>query len=347
MVKRIAVVAALVVLALGPARAEQEDSLGMSLTCKTPSFKVRKPLLILNGACALPDGVWLKLNMSRVVEQMLGNEISPLYLGAGNGTTGVNGKKYLYDIPIDGPGKYIVTVAIIDDLQERHLVAEVKKKAGNRRNHQFEFLVWSDDLISTVSSKLNEMKALTDECREMVKKFEKAATAKVQWEAESKPMTAEGTRLVNKLETHELKVHFPAAVGNLWYTIRTVVNNAPYYTYGADGKFTGAKDYHADGQKVQTFRGEDFNWDSLKRYIDDTPVFAGREFCLWIIKDLRRTAGQMRPDIQEALKTHKADPGVEFWQERLTKATFSDLDALEKEIRGAKDGKQPPQQKPN
>jgi hypothetical protein len=343
MVKRIAAVVALALLALGPARAEQEDGLGMSLTAKTPSFKnVRKPLLILNGTCALPDGVELKLNMTRVVEQMLGTEISPLFIGAGNGCPGVTGKKYMYDIPIDGPGKYVVNVAIIDDLQQKHLVPEIKKKVGDKRNHQYEFLVWGDDLVGTVSSKLIEMTALTKECADMVKKFEQASASKEQWAAESKVMTAEGGKLIVKLETHELKAYFPGAVGNLYYTIRTVVNNGPYYTYGPDGKFSGARDYHADGQKVKTFRNDEFNWDSLKKYVDDTPGFAGREFCLWIVKDLRRTAGQMRPDIQEAIKAHKADPGVDFWQERLSKATFSDLDVLEKELRGPKDPKMAP-----
>jgi hypothetical protein len=264
MLKRIVVVAALALLTLGPAGAQQEDSLQLTLNAKVPGFKVRRPLLVLHGSCTLPDGTWLKFNLSRAVEQMLGAELSPLILGAGSGTVGVNGKKFSYDIPIDGPGKYVVQVSIIDDLQERHLVPEIKKKVGNKRNHQFEFLVWGDDLIATVSSKLNEITAIVTESRDVVKKFERASVTKEAWEAESKILTAEGSKFVTKLENHELKAYYPGAINNLYYTIRTVVNNGPYYTFGADGKFTGAKDYHADGQKVKTFRGDDFNWDSLK-----------------------------------------------------------------------------------
>ncbi|MBI3857038.1 MAG: hypothetical protein HY293_15235, partial [Planctomycetes bacterium] len=159
--------------------------------------------------------------------------------------------------------------------------------------------------------------------------------------AEIKPLSLEGNKFLAKLEHHDLKAYYPAAVNNLYYTIRNIVNNAPYYTYGADGKFSGAKDYHADGEKVKTYRGEEFNWDNLKRYIEDTPAIAGREFCLWIIKDLRRTAGQMRPEIQEAIKSHKAAAGVEFFQERLLKAGISDIDPLEAEIRGPKAKQQP------
>lgn len=338
MAKRIAVVAALAsLLSMVPVRAEQEDGLGLSLTCKPPSFKnVRRPLLILNGTCSLPDGAYLKVNLARVTEQVLGPELQQVYVGAGNGTSAITGKKFVYDSTIDGPGKYNVTVAIIDDLQVKELVAEVKKRAGAKRNYQFEFLVWGDDLIGTISSKLNELGALVNETREIVKRFEQASASKVQWDAQMKPLQTEGTRFQSKLENHELKAYYPAAINNMYYTIRNVVNNAPYYIYGADGKFAGAKDYHADGEKVKTFRGEEFNWENLKRYIEDTPAIGGREFCLWVIKDLRRTAGQMRPEIQECIKSHKAAPGVDFWQERLSKATFSDLDPLETEIRGPK-----------
>ena len=341
MLKRTAVVAALTLLWLGPARAEQDD-LGMSLTCKPPSFKVRKPLLILNGTCSLPDGAYLKVNLSRVTEQVLGPELSQVYVGAGNGTSEISNKKFIYDSNIDGPGKYNVTITIIDDLQIKELVAEVKKRAGNKRNYQFEFLVWGDDLIGTISSKLNELTGLVNETREIVKKFEAASENKAGWDAQMKPLQNEGIKFQSKLENHELRAYYPAAVNNMYYTIRNVVNNAPYYTFGANGKFSGAKDYHADGEKVKTFRGEEFNWENLKRYIEDTPAIGGREFCLWIIKDLRRTAGQMRPDIQEAIKLHKASPGVDFWQERLSKATFSDLDGLEKEVRGPKAKDKPP-----
>ena len=64
MLKRFAVAAAMAALAFGPARAESQDkpdSLQLDLTAKTPSFKVRRPNLVLNGACSLSDGVIVKV----------------------------------------------------------------------------------------------------------------------------------------------------------------------------------------------------------------------------------------------------------------------------------------------
>jgi len=336
MLKRLAAALALAVLALGPSRAEsQEEKLALDLTCKTPSFKVRKPLLVLNGSFALPDGIIVKLNLSRADESVTGNEIQPQYVGAGNGTAELIGKKFIYDTTIDGPAKYVVTVELVEELQERHLAAEIKKKAGSTRKYQREFLVWGDDLVTTLSPKLNELNALTAECREMVKRFEQATTSKTGWSGESKQLAIDGGKLQNKLQNHELKNYYPAAVKNLFFSVRNVVTNAAYFTFGPDGKFSGASDYHADNKKVSTFRNEDYNWDNLKRYVEETTAIGGREFCLWIVKDLRRTGGQMRPEIVSAIQSHKTAPGVDFYQERLSKATLAEIDGLEAEIRGS------------
>jgi hypothetical protein len=330
-------------LALGPASVEsrdQDDPLQFSLNCKPPSFKNRRPLIVFNGTCALPDGVILKVNLSRVAEAVAGTMIQPTYFGEGNGTAEIGGKKFIYDTHIDGPAKYNVQISLVEDLQQKHLVPELRKKAGAARTWQREFLVWGDELIGELAPKLNEVHELITECREIVKKFEKASTSQQTWAADSKPLVAEGTKLMGKLEHHPLQAYYPAAVNNLYYSIRNVVNNAPYYTFGPDGKFSGARDYHADGEKVKTYRGEEFNWENLKRYIEDSLPIAGREFCLWIVKDIRRT-GVSRPEIVEAVKAAKAAPGVDFFQERLQKASISDIDVLEAEIRGTKGGAPP------
>jgi hypothetical protein len=345
MLKRLAVAAALAALAFGPARAESQDkaadALQLELTAKTPSFKVRRPNLVFNGGCALSDGIILKVNLSKAGEAMSGNEIVPSYVGMGGGTAELISKKFSYNSMIDGPGKFVVQISLVEELQERHLAAEIKKKAGDKKTFQREFLVWGDELIGTLPPKLNELHALVTESREMVKKFERATMSKEGWGGESKGLAVEGGKLQNRLQNHELMAYYPAAVNNLFFTVRNVVNNAPYFTFGADGKFSGASDYHADNKKVATFRNEDYNWENLKRYVEETGAIGGREFCLWVIKELRRTAGQMRPDIIDAIKSQKAAPGVDVFQERLQKATIADIDTLEAEIRGTPGAKKP------
>src|SRR5258706_13510095 len=154
MVKRIAVAAAAVAcLVLGPARAEtlaQEEQLALTLTCKAPSFKVKRPVLVFNGTCPLSDGIVVKFNLAKASESLAGLELLPTYVRAGNGSTDIQNKKFIYDTVIDGPGKFNVQVELVEDLQERHLVAEVKKKAGNKRKWLFEYMVWDDELVSQI-----------------------------------------------------------------------------------------------------------------------------------------------------------------------------------------------------
>lgn len=334
MLTRREVLTAAAALACGvPAFAEPQDELSLIVNCKPPSFKVRKPIMVLTGSCPLPDGVILKINLSRVIENLQGGQLIQTFVGSGSGTEGIEGKKFNYDTPIDGPGKFLVTVALNVDMQDRQHYDEVKKKTANKHTWQFEFLVWGDELVSQLGPKLTELQSLIAECREMLKKFEDACQNEQVWAAQQKPLVAEANKLRAKLEGHELKGFYPAAVNNLFYTVRNVITNAPYYTF-SDGKFTGAKDYHADSKKVSTYRNEDFNWANLKRYVEESLPCSGREFSLWIVKDLRRTGGVMRPDILDAIKQQEKAPGVDFFAEKLRKATISDLDPLEAEIRG-------------
>ncbi len=339
MVKRTVVWAALAALAVGPARAEspQQEELQVALTCKTPSFKARDPILALNGTCGLPDGIMVKIALSSLNEMFVEGQIRAVAQSCGGGTAEVIGKKFGYDLGIDAPGKYHAEVLLIEDLQTKKLVAEIKKRAGNRRSWQFEFLVWGDELIGQLAPKLAELTQAVQEARELAKKFERACSSKQAWEAEKKELSAEGTKFMLRMDRLDVRTFFPASSANLAFAIRTFVANAPYYTFGPDGKFTGAHDYHADDKKVMTHRGEDFNWENLKRYVEETLSIAGREFGLWVVKDLRRTAGTMRGEVAEALKKMKTHAGLDIYYERLSKATITDLDALETELRGKPD----------
>jgi hypothetical protein len=324
-------------LAGAPLRAEApQDDLAITLNCKPPSFKVRKPPVTFTGGCPISSGVIVRLNLSRVLEGLAGGQLTPVVTAAGGGNTEVEDKKFSFTSSIDGPGKYMAQVSIPVDLQEKDHAAEVTKKTATKQSWVFEFLVWGDDLVPMLSAKLLDLNALIAECRDLLKRNEAACASEQSWIAQSKALVLEGNKLRTRIQNHELNAYYPAAMNNLFYTIRSVVGNAPYYTFGGDGKFAGAKDYHADSKKVTTFRNEDFSWENLKRYVEDSVPCAGREFSLWIVKDLRRSAGQMRQEVQDAVKAQKTAPGVDVYADRLSKATISDLDALEAEIRGIK-----------
>ena len=328
---------ALFALAGVPLRADApQDEMAVSLSCKAPSFKTRRPTVPFNGSCPLPSGVVVRLQLHRIIETLSAGSLEATTLSAGGGNTDIEDKKFTFNTVLEAPGKYLALISIPIDLQEKDHAQEVQKKTANRQQWQFEFLVWTDDLVPLVSSKLLELNAIVSETRDLLKRCEAACGSEASWLAASKALVAEGTKLNTRVLNSDLRSYYPAAMNNLIFTLRNVLGSAPYYTFGADGKFSGAKDYHADNKKVSTFRNEEFSWDNLKRYVEETLPCAGREFSLWIVKDLRRTAGTMRNDIQEAIKAQKAAPGVDLYADRLAKATISELDAIEADIRGKK-----------
>src|SRR5205807_584819 len=109
---------------------------------KPPSFKVKNPPLVLRGTCPMPDGVVLSVTLSRLAEQLLGTLLEPTFLGAGGGNVEIEGKKFEYEAPIAGPAKYLASVKLDVEQQDKQHVPEVKKRTTGKQLWQFEFLVW-------------------------------------------------------------------------------------------------------------------------------------------------------------------------------------------------------------
>jgi hypothetical protein len=338
--KRLTLGLAAAVLASAAAAAElaaqaaaTKDS-GITLSFKPPSFKVRYPKLQLQGAApVLPDGTRVKINLFRLEESyVLGGKIEGIFAPAGGGLADVNDKKFAYEAGITGAGKYMVEVLYLDDIQSQEISDQLKKKLP-QKVWQFEFLCWGDDLAPELPAKLKELQTVGNEVLDMVKRFEAACKSEEVWKAEGKAIVKDNGKLLPKVENSTLRNYYPAAMIQMFYTIRNLQGTAQYFHF-EKGQFAGGRSYHADNQEIKTYREEAFNFANLKRYVEEAIVVAGREYCLWIIKEMRRTGGPMKEELLAVLKNAKDYPGIPPFAERLEKAGLSDIDALEIEIRG-------------
>lgn len=286
----------------------------------------------LIGSCHLPEGTVLKIHVARVAEYARGNEIQPDIRDGLRSACEIVGNRFTCEQPFNGPGTYRVQVSVTDELQKRELLEEVSKKVGKARARQFEFQVWGDDLVGSLLPKRLELNRLVEETQQVVARFEEGTLSQKVWAAKSKGSVALATTLERKLYRHELSIYYSAAITELSIIIRCVVNSSPYFTFDATGRFTGAR--NPGGAQLNTPWGDSFNWANIERHVYDTIPMSGREFCLWIIKDLRRTGGIPSSGMREVIRSQKSTPGVKAWNERLERASFSDLDDLEAEIRG-------------
>jgi hypothetical protein len=254
------------------------------------------------------------------------------FTGVGGAPVEVKGRKFVYEPAVEGPGPYSVQVTFLDEFQRPAILQQLKGKVVTRA-WKFDFLAWTDDLIPQLGPKLEDIAVLQKECADMLRRFEDATASETNWKVHEKDLNAVNAKLLRKLEASDARAFYPAALNQIFYTIRSVQGTAPYFHFEA-GKFAGGRSYHADNQEIKSHRGEPYTWPVLKRYVEESLPLAGRELALWLLKDIKR-AGAVRPEIAEQCKKYAQHPGFAPFAERLQTAAPADLESMEKDMRAA------------
>jgi hypothetical protein len=332
----------------GPAAPVQAAKNGdMTLACTFPPPRAKNPQMKIEGSAPYPDGAELALTVYRAAEQFAGGRLVAVQERTVGGLARMEGRKFETPLSWSGPGGYLVTVVLAES-QRPGLVGPLQRFP--RQPATFEFAGWGDELVAQLGPKLQEIDLLARECLDQVERIETLASKESTWIKERKNVDPRGadlvltkeaeevlkaaSRILARLERSDLTLYFPATLNEMHYTLRAATGNAQHFVY-EQGKFAGTKSYHFPGEKVKTHRGDAFDFNALKRYLAEAGPLGGREMSLWLVKDLRRTGGQRRPDITDALKVYGPHPGLAPVADRLGKAALPDLDGLEKEIRSA------------
>ena len=333
------VVTALLAALLAPALGAQDPpkQTQLTLAAKVPNPKAKRPLLRFEGGIPVPDMTVLFVSVSRSQESWGNDRLEPSFTTASGSMAQVIDRKFTLESPIDGSGLFSVRVDLRDELQNPQIVDSLKKTPVDPKTWMFAFSAWSDDLPTNLASALQELDLLAQDAGAMVRKYETACKTEQTWQVAAKELTAENAKLLKRCESTGLRAYYPAALNQIHYTVRNLQGNSPYFSF-VDGKFSGATSYHADNQKVKTFRNEDFTYENFKRYIAESTSVAGREFALWIVKDFRRAGNQSTADAAAAVAQVKDHPGVVEFVERLKPVKLDDIETLEKDIRAAKLG---------
>jgi hypothetical protein len=332
---RMPVVAVLAAAVFSGALFAQDGKVEMILAAKVPNPKAKRPLLQFDGAVPLPDMTVLFVSVGRSYETWVNGKLEPGLLGAGGLMAQVKERKFSLGNPIDGPGLFSARVDFREELQNPKVLEYLKKTPVQPRTWNFMFSAWNEDFLPTLVSNLQELDQLSADALEMVKRYETACAKEELWKAQGKELTAENAKLLKRCEQTGLRALYPAALSQIHYTIRNLQGNSPYFTFEA-GKFVGATSYHADMQKLKTFREEDFTYENFKRYVTESVTVAGREFCLWIVKDFYRADHKLHPDAVDAITQMKAHAGVAEFVDRLKALTVEVVKQAELEIRAAK-----------
>ena len=243
----------------------------------------------------IPNGTEVMVTVIRYHEGYTGSRLITRGVRAAGGRAQVEGRRFRLSPLWDGPGRYLVNVSI-DESQRPGLTEALKRFP--RRPSTFEFAGWGDELSGQLGPKLRDLDAVSRECLDMVARIEKLAANESAWVKEKRNVDARGAdviltkeaeealketaRLMARLEKSDVKGLYPAAHGEMFFTLRTMHGNAQHFTYES-GKFAGAKSYHSGGDAIKTHRVEPFNFENLKKYLGEVPSIAGREAALWMV----------------------------------------------------------------
>jgi hypothetical protein len=288
-----------------------------------------KETVLVKGSVPLPDGAVLKVTLHRLTEQWVAGRLEPVPQEAGGGLARIEGGRFSLESAWEGPGVCAIRATLDENFQDPALRDAIKRKPADPEWKR-SGAAWDHTLVAQLAAGLSEHDRAVAGALDFLRELEQATASEDSWKADKKTLTRKGNALLAQLDKSATRTLFPAAHGQIRSTIGDLVSNARNFVW-KDGKFAGAAAYHNRNEPEMNFRHENFTFVNFRRYVEESIGVAGREFALWIVKDLRR--GGRREAHGEAVKRHADRPGVKPFASRL-EAESEDLARLEEDIRG-------------
>jgi len=281
--------------------------------------------LDLEGRASLPESTVLSLSLTFLEESWVNGRLEPKRTLVASGLSAVADGRFTFNATARGPGLYEAGLLLSAVFQNR-----ARAPRTGLPGWAFSVAGWGDELVPRLGPGLREVDALGREALAAIDQFEKAAATEAAWRQDGGAILRRTRDLMERIETSESMRLYPASLGVLFVTLRSLAGAAPFFSW-KEGQFDGPRSYHAPEQRMKTYRQEDFTFAHLRRYVTESGVGAGREMALWILKEIRR--GGPRGALREALEKEAGHPGLAPFADRLGPASLEDLPALEKEIR--------------
>jgi len=278
------------------------------------------------GKAAFPDGIALKGTLFRSEERLKDGRLEPELSEIASDVATVEGRRIAFTLPVKEPGVYQLVVELREDLQEPDLLPSIARSLPGKWT--FGQAVWGDEFAGLVGSKLREFDLQADAAIGLIRRCAAATTTNQMWKDLYPALDKELASYLKKLDQSGLEKTYAAAVLELRCTMRNLKGNAEAMVFGEDGTCKGSIDYRTK-KPTKTIHSEDFAFDAIVKDVDASKRAAGREFLLWIIKDVRRSGP--RSELSLVLHSEAKREGVASYVDALD--GFKDVDSAEKQIR--------------
>lgn len=295
--------------------------------------QVRPPKAEFHGySKRLPEGLFFRLHVHRESEKFDGDRLVAYEREFGADTIALQRGEVRFDWPYTGPAMVRVGVSAPDGLQELEM-ARALNVPESRRNWSFATGVWNQDVLWRLESQLPEAVAIAGKLRSLIGRIEATCTSEALFKGHEKEFIADAERIQSLATSFGGGSLFPASMGEVECVARDLAVLMPIFRW-EEGKFAGPKSYYTNGRPATTFHSDPFGFDALRQYVDRAIVIAGREFLLWIVRDVRRAS--LGEDHRRLVRSNALMPGVADFAQRFLQVDADGLAGLEPEIRAVK-----------
>ncbi|HEV3027352.1 MAG TPA: hypothetical protein VG457_07245, partial [Planctomycetota bacterium] len=269
--------------------------------------------LRFEGRSPLPDGVAFQAVLVPTAYRLEKGRLEEEPLSKIPGSTRLEAGGFTVEWEVPPPGMATLQFRAPDDVQDIPVLSQLKT-AEAVRVWSFLAYLWDDRLLAKLEPQLAELTQLAAEMRDLVDRVEASCATMELFKTREKALLADARRMESRMNGIRTTGLFPAAARQVAYTAGDLAAAMSMFTW-RDGKFDGPSSYYTNHQRGKTFRGDLFEFDALRRYLDESVIVAGREFDLWIANDLRRS--RLRPLLIETVDRSAKRPGVAEFAERL------------------------------
>jgi hypothetical protein len=154
---------------------------------------------------------------------------------------------------------------------------------------------------------LLELSEFAREARDLIGRVEASSSKEERFKIEEKKLTIEAIKLHARIEGFQSASLYPASAEVLAQTIHDLEASMKNFVW-KDGAFDGASSYYTPNKRGNTFRGDPFGFEALRRYIEEAVLLSGREFDLWTILEIRQRG--WLPEIRSRMARLQERPGI-------------------------------------
>jgi hypothetical protein len=277
----------------------------------------------LEGEARFADGTLLRLGLCRLEERLYSGRLQMEERASGGVRVVVRDRKFAYEGPLEGPGVYR---AVVEEVGEE---GQGYPGGGTGSQWKFDFWAWGEDWVSQWSPGLGELDELAGETLGLFDGVSAAMAAPESWEESAAELNRQAEVVLGKLhrssgarDVYTMAARLIArALGLLqtvvWASIRT-----------NEGEVETDLKKRAEPRMRRGLEG--ISLDRVRKEVESARELAGREFALWVLKEVRRAG--LHAALLGAIQEREGHPGLAPFVERLRGAQ-GDLEGLEGEIR--------------